>query len=116
SHVCSSDLTVAGEEYRVTHEAIVIAEEMRADYQAAQVAESRGIPYELDCTDDVEYMVELIKNGDLREFIVEMLSRSSGLALAERAITQVGYQVNKLYGTRDYRGSHMLNTKIDMAY
>src|SRR5690606_9699621 len=116
SHVCSSDLTVAGEEYRVTHEAIVIAEELRADYQAAQVAESRGIPYELDCIDDVEYMVELIKNGDLRELIIEMLSRSSGLALAEKAMTQVGLQANKLYSNNDYRGSEMLHAKMDMAH
>ena len=110
-----NSFTVAGEEYRVTHEAIVIAEEMRADYQAAQVAEARGIPYELDCTYDVEYMVELIKNGDLRELIVEMFSRSSGLTLAEVAITRVGIQANRLYSNHDYRGSEMLNAKINMA-
>src|SRR5690606_23806936 len=80
-----------------------------------QVAESRGIPYELDCTDDVEYMVELVKNGDLRELIVEMLSRSSGLTLAEVATTQVGIQANRLYNNKDYRGSEMLHAKINMA-
>src|SRR5690606_4692319 len=110
-----NSFTVAGKEYRVTHEAIVIAEEMRADYQAAQVAEARGIPYELDCTYDVEYMVELIKNGDMRELIVEMFSRSSGLTLAEVAITRVGIQANRLHSSHDYRGSEMLNAKINMA-
>src|SRR5690606_26607078 len=92
-----NSFTVAGEEYRVTHEAIVIAEEMPADYHAAQVAESRGIPHELGCIDDVEYMVELVKNGDLRELIIEMFSRSSGLTLAEKAISQVEIQAYKLY-------------------
>src|SRR5690606_15328898 len=46
---------------------------------------------------------------------VEMLSRSSGLALAERAMTQVGIQANRLYSNNDYRGSEMLQAKMNMA-